>query len=94
MQQIEEEPQAKRPENTTWANLVENNRFGLRGMNLSFVAPIIQNGETIVELAKNEVEKETEKWRNALILYVVGNTPMIGALERFVAIQWNFVAKQ
>ncbi|XP_009798363.1 uncharacterized protein [Nicotiana sylvestris] len=62
-------------------------------MNLSFVAPIVQNGETIVELAKNEVEKETEKWRNALILYVVGNTPTIGALERFIVSQWNFVAK-
>lgn len=39
------------------------------------------------------MEKETEKWQNAIILYVVGNTPTIGALERFVASQWNFVAK-
>ncbi|XP_070039144.1 uncharacterized protein [Nicotiana tomentosiformis] len=62
-------------------------------MNLSFVAPIMQNGETIVELLKNGAEKETEKWRNAIILYVVGTTPTTKALEMFVASQWNFVSK-
>lgn len=52
VQKPTEEYQAKGPENRTWANLVGNDRFGLRGMNLSFVAPIVKNGETIVELAK------------------------------------------
>lgn len=54
---------------------------------------MIQNGEKIVELQQEEVEKETEKWRKAVIMYVVGDTPSIGAVERFIAFQWNFVTK-
>lgn len=45
MQLILREPRGKRLENKTWANLMGNNRFGLRGMNLNFVAPILQNGK-------------------------------------------------
>ncbi|PHU16964.1 hypothetical protein BC332_12659 [Capsicum chinense] len=40
-----------------------------------------------------DVEQETEKWRKVIILYVVGDSPTIGALERFIASQWNFAAK-
>nr|XP_016506612.1 PREDICTED: uncharacterized protein LOC107824383 [Nicotiana tabacum] len=60
---------------------------------LTYVAPMIQNGEKIVELQQAEIEKKTEKWKMAVILYAVGDTPSIGAIERFIASQWNFVAK-
>ncbi|XP_009767593.1 uncharacterized protein [Nicotiana sylvestris] len=77
----------------SWANLVVGNTFAARGMRLSFVAPVIQNGEKIVELQNEEIEKEAEKWKTSVIMYVVGVTPSIRAIERFIASQWNFVAK-
>ncbi|XP_009774607.1 uncharacterized protein [Nicotiana sylvestris] len=80
-------------EGKSWANLVTGNTFAARGMGLSFVAPVIQNGEKIVELQKEEIEKEAEKWKITVIMYVVGDTPSIGAIERFIASQWNFVLK-
>ncbi|XP_070039159.1 uncharacterized protein [Nicotiana tomentosiformis] len=64
-----------------------------RGMNLTYIAPTIQDGEKIVELNKEEVEKGSAKWRQALILYVVGEDPTIGTLERFIAAIWNFASK-
>ncbi|XP_075077311.1 uncharacterized protein LOC142164046 [Nicotiana tabacum] len=36
---------------------------------------------------------ETEKWQKAIILYVIGTSPSIGTMERFIASQWNFAAK-
>nr|XP_009591529.1 uncharacterized protein LOC104088537 [Nicotiana tomentosiformis] len=62
-------------------------------MDLSFIAPTIKNGELIVELCKEEIKKETQKWKQALILYVVGGSPTIGVMERYIASVWNFVAK-
>lgn len=46
-----------------------------------------------MELQQAEVEIATKKWKVAIILYVVGDTPSIGAVERFIAAQWNFVSK-
>ncbi|OIT36850.1 hypothetical protein A4A49_07207 [Nicotiana attenuata] len=60
-----------------WANLFIGNRLAAaKGMDLSFIAPIPENGE--------DVEEVTQKWKQALILYVVGGAPTIGAMERFI----------
>lgn len=63
----------------SWANLVAGNTFAARGMRLTYVASMIQNGEKIVELHQAEIEKETEEWKMTVILYVVGDTP--GAIK-------------
>lgn len=44
-------------------------------------------------MVQEELDEVTEKWKLAIILYVVGETPTIGAIEWFIAAQWNFVAK-
>ncbi|XP_070026139.1 uncharacterized protein [Nicotiana sylvestris] len=62
-------------------------------MNLKFIALTIKNGEKIVELDTDEVERETMKWKHAIVLYVVGDSPSIGVLDRFIAAEWNFVTK-
>lgn len=62
-------------------------------MNLKYIGPLIEDGENIVQLRKEDVDKDTEKWKTSVILYVVGDSPTIGALERFIKAQWNFVAK-
>ncbi|KAH0633471.1 hypothetical protein KY284_036257 [Solanum tuberosum] len=67
--------------------------MGSRGMTHNFVPPTITNGAQFIELNKDEVEKELEKWENALILYVVGHEPTIVAVDRFIANQCNFTAK-
>ncbi|XP_070036989.1 uncharacterized protein [Nicotiana tomentosiformis] len=53
----------------------------------------IFDGEIVVQLEEDDVAAETEKWNLSLVAYVVGNTPSIGAMERFIANQWNFVTK-
>lgn len=47
----------------------------------------------VARLLQEEVDKKTEKWKHALIMYVVGNSPSIGAVERFIANNWNYIAK-
>ncbi|XP_019235628.1 PREDICTED: uncharacterized protein LOC109215961 [Nicotiana attenuata] len=80
-------------EQREWEMLFNRNKMAARGMNLSYIALIIQDGVKIVELNKEKIEKGSAKWRQSLILYVVGEDPTIGVLERFIAATWNFASK-
>lgn len=62
-------------------------------MSLSYIAPMIKEGEKIAQLHQTELDKGTEKWKKAIILYVVGAAPSIGVMERFIGTQWNFTPK-
>ncbi|XP_019255064.1 PREDICTED: uncharacterized protein LOC109233643 [Nicotiana attenuata] len=62
-------------------------------MDLTYVPPVIQEGEVVVQILEEDIAEEKQKWNRALIMYVVGNTPTIGAVERFVAAQWGKVRK-
>ncbi|KAG5620619.1 hypothetical protein H5410_005837 [Solanum commersonii] len=53
----------------------------------------MKNGEKVIELQKDEIDKATEEWKQALILYVVGESPTIAAIERYIALQVNTVSK-
>lgn len=77
----------------TWATVVTGNKLASRGMTLSFIAPMIKEGEKIDLLEKEEIEKENDKWKSSIILYLIGNSLTIGAVERFLASQWNFAKK-
>ncbi|XP_019225431.1 PREDICTED: uncharacterized protein LOC109207009 [Nicotiana attenuata] len=33
------------------------------------------------------------KWQKAIIVYIIGESPSVGAMERFIVVQWNFAAK-
>jgi len=46
---VEEVPEKK------WANLFKGNRLAGQGMTLPYVAPLVRNGEIVVELCKIEV---------------------------------------
>ncbi|XP_019267318.1 PREDICTED: uncharacterized protein LOC109244650 [Nicotiana attenuata] len=65
----------------------------MKGMNLQFIAPIVQNGEKMVKLEADDVEQETEKWKNAIVIYVIGESPSIGAMDRFVNSMGKYSAK-
>ncbi|KAK4731500.1 hypothetical protein R3W88_024488 [Solanum pinnatisectum] len=62
-------------------------------MNLSYIPRVIQEGEVVVQLTEEDMEEENGVWAQAIVLYVVGNTPSIGTIERFIGSQWNFVQK-
>ncbi|XP_070008619.1 uncharacterized protein [Nicotiana sylvestris] len=56
---------------------IQKNRSAANGMNLTYIPPQIVDGKLGVELEKEEVDKETEKWRYALIVYFIGEVPDI-----------------
>lgn len=58
-----------------WVELFQKNCSASHGMPLDYIPPIIRNGETVVQLDKIVMDKETEKWRCALIAYVIGEAP-------------------
>lgn len=61
-----------------------------KGMELTFIPLAIINREKLVELVQEDIASEYEKWRFALIAYMIGYTPTIGAMERFVPEQGSF----
>ncbi|KAJ8573557.1 hypothetical protein K7X08_010068 [Anisodus acutangulus] len=65
-----------------WANLFTGNKLASKGVNLQFIAHIITDGVKVAQLEKLEIVKETETWKEAMILYVVGDSPTIGAVYR------------
>ncbi|KAH0717608.1 hypothetical protein KY285_013639 [Solanum tuberosum] len=86
-------PVVKSSKKPKWVNLFQGNRLAAQGITLQYVAHVVHNGETVVELSKIEVELETQRWKHALILYVVGANPTIAALERYIATNWNYITK-
>ncbi|KAF3637456.1 putative protein DOWNSTREAM OF FLC-like [Capsicum annuum] len=76
-----------------WTNFFDSNRLSANGVSLNYVAPVMKNGEKIIELNKEEIEKATEEWKQALILYVVGDSSTIAVIERCIALHINTVSK-
>ncbi|KAG5626988.1 hypothetical protein H5410_012206 [Solanum commersonii] len=76
-----------------WVNFFNSSRLSAKGMSLSYITPAMKNGEKVIELQKDEIDKATEEWKQALILYVVGESPTIAAMERYIALQVNTVSK-
>ncbi|KAG5607168.1 hypothetical protein H5410_028660 [Solanum commersonii] len=72
-----------------WANLFATNRLAGRGMNLSYIPPVIVEGEKVVTI----LPEDDEKWGPSIIAYVVGTTPSIGVMERFILAQGVFSTK-
>lgn len=62
-------------------------------MKLGFVSPVIKEGKQVVELQKSEIEKMNVKWEAAAVLYVVGDTPTIAAITRFLYKDWCYLQK-
>ncbi|MCD9642215.1 hypothetical protein HAX54_028902 [Datura stramonium] len=66
-----------------WVNLFYRNHLVAKGMPLNYVTSLIKDGETIVELYKEEVEREILKW--TYLFHVVRASPTIAAFERYIA---------
>lgn len=55
-----------------------------RGMSLGYIAPTIKEGKPMAKLCSAELKKAADKWRNAIILYVIGEAPTISYLKGFL----------
>lgn len=75
-----------------WTNLFETNKLAARGMNLTYI-PIIVEGEKVVQILLEDVKEDENKWKNALVVYVIGTTPSIGAMKRFITSQGTYTTK-
>lgn len=62
-------------------------------MSLGYINPAMKNGEKVIELKKEEVDKATEEWKQSLILFVVGDSPTIVVVERYIVLQVNSMSK-
>lgn len=54
-----------------------------RGMSLEYVAPIIEQGKPTAQLSDGEIANEVAKWKNSVILYVIGESPTITYLRKY-----------
>ncbi|KAH0661616.1 hypothetical protein KY284_026547 [Solanum tuberosum] len=76
-----------------WANLIAMNCMAARCMNLTYIAPIIVEREKVVEILAEDITQDEVKWKPSVVVYVVGTTPSIGAMKRFILSQGNFSSK-
>ncbi|XP_016498965.1 uncharacterized protein LOC107817621 [Nicotiana tabacum] len=77
----------------TWTNLFQRNRAVENSMSLAYIPLQLIYGQVVVQLDKVEVDLETEKWKNAVIAYIIGKTPGYNAMKRFVGINWANVVE-
>ncbi|KAF3632591.1 hypothetical protein FXO37_27379 [Capsicum annuum] len=61
-----------------WVNFFGSNGMSAKEMSLNYVAPVMKNGEKVIELNKQEFDKDIEEWKQA-VLYVVRDSPTIKA---------------
>ncbi|KAH0712497.1 hypothetical protein KY289_008456 [Solanum tuberosum] len=54
---------------------------------------MIVDGEKVVEILLEYVAQDDEKWAPSIVVYLVGTTPSIGAMERFIMGQGTFTNK-
>ncbi|KAK6791911.1 hypothetical protein RDI58_010992 [Solanum bulbocastanum] len=71
-----------------WTNLFTNNRAVVNGLSLDYIPPQMLDGKPIVQLDKNEVNLEIQKWNSALIAYFIGDVPGYNALTRYINKFW------
>lgn len=83
----DEEP----PHEATWASLFTQNCTN--GMSLKYIPPILVERRPVAQLDITEVEINTAKWRNYLIVFVIGENPPFSYTDTYIAKNWNQVKK-
>ncbi|XP_058762303.1 uncharacterized protein LOC131635682 [Vicia villosa] len=75
-----------------WVDIIQGNRLPSNGTELSYTAPVVVDGEMEIQIEEQDVASEKEFWRNALIMYAIGNDLSMNAVKKFMATTWNFVS--
>ncbi|KAL2921508.1 Chlorophenol O-methyltransferase [Bienertia sinuspersici] len=76
-----------------WNSLFAGSKLAAKGESLSFISPVVVNGKAQARLSQAAVEVENAKWEAFAIVYVIGDTPTIATMGRYVEKEWNFVSK-
>ncbi|XP_021734954.1 uncharacterized protein LOC110701649 [Chenopodium quinoa] len=75
-----------------WKDLFKG-KLNAKGTSLSFIAPEIRDGKSIAKLSSVDICEGNKKWGNAIIFYVVGYSPTISAVSKFVVDNWSNIVK-
>ncbi|XP_019229452.1 PREDICTED: uncharacterized protein LOC109210484 [Nicotiana attenuata] len=75
----------------TLADVVKGNRALQQGMKLDYYAPVMKEATKIVRLNRAEVAEQTQKWKETVIGYVLGENPSFKEMLKFVYEVWNFI---
>ncbi|XP_019265468.1 PREDICTED: uncharacterized protein LOC109243031 [Nicotiana attenuata] len=71
----------------------KQNRYSQMGMQLEYVPPSRREGKVIIQIEEEDVNELKEYWDNALIGYVLGDTPYEKSMVNYVESVWDFVDK-
>ncbi|KAK4707162.1 hypothetical protein R3W88_033301 [Solanum pinnatisectum] len=80
-------------QDATWTSLFTNNRATISGLILKYIPPEIVNGQPVVQLIQEEVDREVTKWKSTLIAYFIGETPGYNSMKRYIGQFWACVAE-
>ncbi|KAG5594739.1 hypothetical protein H5410_035971 [Solanum commersonii] len=72
----------------SWANLFDKNRSVTKGRALSYIPPQVIDRKSVIQLDKTEVDRETAKWKCAMIAYVLGKSPGYNTMHRYISQTW------
>lgn len=67
-----------------WSGLFEGAKLASKGTTLHFLAPVVKDGRKIAQLQQSELDVLTEKWNASIVMYVVGSTPTIASVNRYI----------
>ncbi|WMV24159.1 hypothetical protein MTR67_017544 [Solanum verrucosum] len=76
-----------------WTNLFTNNRAVVNGLSLDYIPPQMMDGKHVVQLDKDEVNLEIQKWNSALIAYFIDDVPGYNTLTRYINQFWTNAVK-
>lgn len=58
---------------------------------MKYVAPSLINRKVEIEIDEEDADREIQFWRNALIMYVLGEDLSINIVKNYMMKQWNYV---
>ena len=90
---LETDQEQKKQTDEPWVNMFKNNRVASNGMQLSYFPPQVVDGQAVVQLEGKEVQQEEQKWKSALIAYVIGEGPGYNTMKRYIMLNWSSVSK-
>ena len=73
----------------SWSNILVSNNFWSENAALSFVPSSIINGKWVAVCPKHSVQLEIERWKNALVGFVLGSSPSHQNMLKFVQKNWR-----
>ncbi|XP_058776403.1 uncharacterized protein LOC131650721 [Vicia villosa] len=75
-----------------WVEIIKGNRVPSNGIEISYTAPDVVNGEIEVSIDTQDIASELQYWENSLVMYVIGEDLSMNAVRKFMLNMWNFIS--